>query len=141
MTIRLNQEKKALEAFAEAQRALETAEARLRAVRHEIDELHGSRRDALRIRVTSENLHQMQHGLRALKEQLVQAQGNVQKEQGVVNERSQVLLDARKKREVVEKLYDKKRASHSAEVARAEQRILDDFATLKSVGGFAMKWQ
>ena len=141
MTIRVNQEKKALEALAEAQRALETAEARLRAVRHEIDELHGARRDALKNRATSESLHQMQHGLRALKEQIVQAQADVEKEQGVVNERSQALLDARKKREIVEKLYDKKHASHSAGVARAEQRVLDDFATLKSVGGLALKWQ
>ena len=141
MTIRVNQERNALEAFAEAQRALETAEARLRSIRNEIDELHGTRRDALRKRATSESLHQMQHGLRALQEQIVQAQANVEKEQVVVNERSQALLGARKKREVVEKLYHKRHASHSAQVARAEQRALDDFATLQSVGGFAMKWQ
>lgn len=141
LTIRVNQERKALEAFALAQRALETAEARFQAIRNDIDELHGARRDVLRKMAVSENLQQMQHGLRALKERIIGAQAEVERERAVVADRSRALLDARKNREVIEKLYHKRRATHTIQTARTDQRALDDFATIKSVGGLAMKWR
>lgn len=141
LTIRVNQERKALESFAQAQRALEAAETRFRAIRNDIDELHGARRDVLRKMAVSESLQQMQHGLRALQERIIGAQADVQKERAVVADRSRTLLEARKRREVVEKLYHKRRATHAIQAVRAEQRVLDDFATLKGVGGLAMKWR
>ncbi|MCF7762461.1 MAG: flagellar export protein FliJ [Verrucomicrobia bacterium] len=141
LTIRQNQERKALEAFALAQRAFAEAEARLQAIRSEIDELHGARRDVFVRSVSSESLQVMQHGLRALQNRIPAAQEQVEKARGVAVRRSAELLEARKQREVVEKLYDKRRAAHAVDAGRAEQKALDEFASYKSAGGLAMKWQ
>ncbi len=141
LTIRLNQENKALEMFARAQAELEKVLARSRRIEEEIEEVFRDRRTALRKVASSEDIQRMQQGLRALQETGRRVQVELQRAQAHRDEKSKVLLEAQQKREVVEKIEQKQRTVYSAHVARAEQKLLDDFATLKSIGNLALRWK
>lgn len=141
LTIRANEEQRALEAFAQAQAEAERIAGGVRKFESEINDLLGNRRDAFRRSTTSEELQQMQHGLISLQIQLTQLQMALQKAQEVLRQKSGILLEARKQREVVEKLRDKQFASFQAEVARTEQKVLDDFASMRPSGTTGLKWK
>lgn len=141
LTIRENEEKKALEAFASAQSEVEKIAVRQRALRTAIDELFGCRREAFERTTSSEELQQMQNGLRSLQQNLQQCELELQKAQRVLAEKTRLLLEARQKREVVEKVYDKQLASYKLHAARAEQKVLDDLATMKPAGAIGLRWK
>lgn len=141
LTIRANEEQKALEAFAHAQAEAERIAGQMRAVEKEINDLFGHRRDAFKRSTTSEELQQMQHGLLSLHIRLSQCQVAQQKAQEVLREKSSALLQARKKREVVEKVHDKQLAEFQAECARAEQKLLDDYAAMRPKGSAGLNWK
>lgn len=140
-TVRLDQESKALESFARAQAEVERIAARLRQIRSEIEDAHESHRATLRTAASSDDLQRLQLGLRALQDHLQESQAESQKAQAVREEKSRALLEARQQREVVDKLHDKQFAKHQVHAARIEQKALDDLATLKSIGNFALKWR
>ena len=141
LTVRLNRESKALEAFAKAQAAFEAIAANFRLIQKEIDETLGQRRDALKTAASSEAVQQMQQGLRALKEAAQRCQAELQKAQAILDEKSSVLLEARRDREVVDKVRQKQLARHQLKAARDEQKAHDELATLKSMGNLALKWR
>jgi flagellar export protein FliJ len=140
-TVRVNHERKALEAFALAQAEYEKHAALRRAIEKEIDTVLTCRREMLAKTTSSEAIHVMQQGLRALHEALQRCQLELQKAQVVLEAKSKALLEARQKREVIDKLHDKQLAQHDAQVARDEQKTSDEFATLKSMGNLALKWR
>lgn len=141
LTVRLNQESKALEAFASAQTECQRIGARYQRIQDEIEQVFGLRRTVFRKAASSENLQQMQQGLRALQETERRCLAELQEAQANRDEKSKVLLEARQKREVVEKIQQKQRASFDVQMVRAEQKAADEFATLKSIGSLASKWR
>ena len=141
LTVRLNQENKAMEACAFAQAEFEKIAARFRRIQQEIDALFDCRRAALKATATSEDMQHMQQGLRALQETARLCQAELNKAQALLEEKSRELLHARQGREVVEKVHHRQFARHQIQAARLEQRTVDDLATLKSIGEFALKWR
>ena len=141
LTVRLHRETRALEAFAFAQAAFEKIAARFRQIQKEIEDALRCRRDALKSAASSEDVQQMQRGLRALQDTSQRCQVELEKAQSILEEKSRVLLEVRQEREVVEKVYQKQLARHRLQAARMEQKTLDDLTTLKSVGNFALKWR
>ena len=141
LTVRQNQENKALEAYAFAQAGFEKIAARFRRIHQEIEDLFDSRRAALKAIASSEDMQHMQQGMRALQETARLCQTELDKAQAMLEEKSRELLRARQGREVVEKVHQRQFARHQLQVARQEQRTVDDLATLKSIGEFALKWR
>jgi len=141
MTVRMNAESKALEAFAQAQSEVQKILARQRAIQQEIDGGFHSRSDLLRKSVNSDEIQQLQHGIRVLQEAMRRCQVELQKAEAILQEKKRALLEARQKREIIDKLYEKQLANHNAQVAQAEQKDLDDFATMRSIGNLALKWK
>ncbi|MBM3832094.1 MAG: flagellar export protein FliJ [Verrucomicrobia bacterium] len=140
-TVRVSQEQKALEAFSRAQAQVEQIATRKRGILSEIEGVYNQRRERLSRVASSEEIQVMQQGLRALHEALRRCQVELQAAEAILADKSKALLEARQKREVIEKLHDKQRASHLAEASKAEQRTSDEFATLKSIGNLAMRWR
>jgi flagellar export protein FliJ len=141
LTVRLNQESKAMELFVRAQTEHQKNLARQRAIREEMEEIFERRRDTLRKAAASEDIHEMQLGLRALQESMRLCQLDLQRSQANFDEKSRALLQARQKREAVDKLHEKQFAGYQTQVSREEQKLADDLATLKSVGSLALKWK
>ena len=141
LTLRMNQENKALETFARALAVFERLAAQVRTLQGEIDGVLGQRRDLLRHAAPARDVQQLQQALRGLQQNLRGYQAEMEKAKAVMDEKAQALAEARQKREVVEKLEEKQMASYEARFARAEQKSLDEFATLKTVGNLALKWK
>lgn len=130
-----------MEAFALAQTECRRIAVRYQRIQDEIEQVFGLRRTVFRKAASSENLQQMQQGLRALQETERRCLAELQEAQANRDEKSKVLLEARQKREVVEKIQQKQRASFDVQMVRAEQKAADEFATLKSIGSLASKWR
>jgi flagellar protein FliJ len=141
MTVRAHAENKALEAFAQAQAEVQRILARQQAIQHEIDRNFGARTDLLTKSVPSGEIQRLQQGIRVLQDALRRCLAELQKAEAVQDEKKTVLLDARQKRQVIDKLYEKQLASHNAQALQAEQRALDDFATMRSDGNLALRWK
>ncbi len=141
LTVRLNQETIALAAFVSAQAGFEKIAARFRELQQEIEDAFAFRRNAFKSTASSEEVQQMQKGIRALHEAFRRCQAELHEAQASLEEKSRALLDAKQKREVVEKVQQKQLARHQLRAARVEQKTLDDLATLKSLGNLALKWK
>jgi flagellar export protein FliJ len=141
LTVRMDRETKALEAFALAQAEFEKIVARFRQIQKEIEDVFDCRRAALKATANSEDVQQMQQGLRALQETSQRCKTQLERAQAILDEKSKSLLAARQEREIVEKVHQRQLARHRLQAARQEQRVLDDLATLKSIGDFALKWR
>ena len=141
LTVRLHRETKALEAFAFAQAQLERIAARFQQIQKEIDDAFECRRDALKSAASSEDLQQMQQGIRALQENSRRCRAELEKAQVIVEEKSRILLQARQEREVVEKVHQRQLTRHRLQATRMEQKGLDDLAALKSMNNLALKWR
>jgi flagellar export protein FliJ len=140
-TVRANTERKALEAFALAQAEVERIAARKRTIDGEIDVLLAARVDVLKRPASADDIQRMQQGVRALRFQQQQCAAEMQNAKTIVDLKSRALLDARQKREVVDKIHDKQRAKHHAHMAQIEQKTLDDFAVMQAAGRAALKWR
>jgi flagellar export protein FliJ len=141
LTVRMDRETKALEAFALAQAKFEKIAAQFRQIQNEIEDLFDRRRATLRTIANSEDMQQLQSGLKALQEASRRCQAELEKAKAILDEKSRILLEARQEREIVEKVHQRQLARHQLQAARQEQRMLDDLATLKSMGDFALKWR
>jgi flagellar export protein FliJ len=141
MTIRVNAEAKALEAFAQAQTEVQKIQLRQQAIQREIAGGFGTRTEWLHKSVSSEEIQKLQQGIRMLQEAMRRCQAELQKAQAVLEAKKKILLETRQQREIIDKLYDKQLANHNAQIAQTEQRLLDDFATMRSMGNVALKWK
>lgn len=141
LTVRLNQENKALEAFAFAQAEFEKISARFQKVQAEIEDVFARRRASFKTTANSLEIQQLLQGLRALQDASRKIQAELQNAKTIVEEKSRTLVGARQQREVVEKVQEKQLAIHRLQTARDEQKVLDELATLKSMGNLALKWR
>jgi len=57
----------------------------------------------------------------------------------VMDEKWQLLLEARQRREALEKMRDKKQALHQREARRTEQNAIDEMVLLREASGMATK--
>jgi flagellar export protein FliJ len=141
LTFRRGREDRALEAYARAQAEQRQIKQKCRDLEQEIELLHERRRQVWSGAASSEQIQQMQHGLRALQERWRHGQAELAKQQSVVDEKWKILLDERQKRESMDKLQEKQRASHQMEAARMDQHLADEIALLKSAHGSTAKWR
>ncbi len=141
MTLRVNQEEHARELYSLARAELQRCVARQQAIVDDINGAFGRQRDLCGGSVRSEEIQQIRRGMVVLRERLRLAQIQVKKQQSAVDDRWRELAAARQKRELMEKLHDKGRAAHQLHSARAEQKALDDIATLNSSSKFALRWR
>ena len=59
--------------------------------------------------------------------------------QGVMDEKWQLLIEARQRREALEKMRDKKQTLHQREARRTEQNAIDEMVLLREASGMATK--
>jgi flagellar export protein FliJ len=75
-----------------------------------------------------------QRALKSLLDECIVAVGVAERR---VNAAQQAMLMARQQREIVDSCFDKQKARHQRETARAEQKFLDDLAGRRSASMFA----
>ena len=141
LTVRENQEHKALEAFGHAQAALHRLLRHQAEVRQTIEEAFDQRRSAHGRSTNSEEFQHLQQGVRALQRRQRECELEVEKSKKEVAARSRDVMEARKQREVIERVFEKQLARHRLETSRAEQKALDEVSALKSVGNLAFRWK
>ena len=141
LTVRENQENKALEAFGHAQANFHRVLLRHNSTRQALDEALEQRRQTQTRAASSQELQQLLQGLRAIQRRLRDCEAELEKAKTVVAARSRDLIEARKHREVIERVFEKQHTRHRIEAGRAEQKALDDLAALKSVGNLAFRWK
>jgi flagellar export protein FliJ len=141
LTVRSNEERKALEAFSKAQAEVERIVSRKDAAQRQIDELFAKRQEVLTRPATAQDIHRMQNSVKALQLQLQQCNIELEKARIVLAQTSRALLDARQKREVVDKVFEKQLANYKTHAAQLEQKLIDDIATMKGFGGAGLRWR
>lgn len=140
-TVRANEEKKALEAFAHAQADVQKLLGIQQRLQTEIESLLADRSETLKRPASADAIQRMQIGVKALNFQLHQCNADLQKAVAISEEKSRLLLAARQKREVVDKLHNKQLARHTAHEAKIEQKTIDDFSAMKASGRASVKWR
>jgi flagellar export protein FliJ len=82
----------------------------------------------------------LQGSLRSLRAQLAELEPELLRLQGVMDEKWQLLLEARQRREALEKIRDKKQTLHQYEARRTEQNAIDEMVLLREANGLATKF-
>lgn len=141
LTVRENQEHKALETLGHAQAFLHRTLRQQTEVRQTIEDAFNQRRSAQGRGAHSEEFQQLQQGVRALQRRQRECDTEVERAKKDVAVRSRELMEARKHREVIERVFEKQLARHRLETSRAEQKSLDELSALKSVGNLAFRWK
>ena len=141
LTVRENQEHKALEALGHAQAQLHRLLLQQTAARKAIEDAFDQHRQAQGRHANSEDFQHLQQGLRVLQRRLRDCDAEVEKSRKEVAARSRHLMEARQHREVIERVFEKQLARHHLETSRAEQKALDELSALKSVGNLAFRWK
>ena len=141
LTVRENQENKALERFGQAQAQLHRVLLQQTATRKALDHTFDQRRQTQGRSANSEEFHQLQQGAKALQRRLRDCETEAEKAKSEVAARSRDLVEARKQREIIERVFEKQLARHQLEAGRAEQKALDDLVALKSFGTLAFRWK
>jgi flagellar protein FliJ len=141
LTVRANQEARAKEAYVRARADVETATLVCRALDEEIQTVGAGRLSPLNAPIRSEQIQQTQTGLRLLHEKLRARQAELQKLQSLLDEKWKLYLEARIKKEAVEKIRERQWAGHKIDLSREEQKNLDEIALLNTAGSLAFKWK
>lgn len=127
-TLRQRQEQKALEQYAQALLARQQALARLGAAQHELDaafeELRGHLAKGCAASQAAQ-AHEHQRALVGRRDELAAALGTAERR---VNAAQQSMLAARQQREVVDKCFERQKSRHGRDMARADQKNLDELA-------------
>lgn len=129
--VRATQETRAMESYALAVRDLNDLNARRQKVRDSLDEVMQRRGKLLAQRAPSEELIQVQKSAAALREQWLAFEPELLKQQKVVNQRWQLLLAARQRREGLDRLREKQSKRHQADAQRKEQLSLDEMTLMR----------
>lgn len=133
--IRATQEDRAREDYAQAVRLMEELQERRRQIQEAISENLERGRKAFGERPNSGFLANLQQTLRDLRQSVEMLEPESQKLQTVVDEKWELLMKARQKREVMDKLEEKQRAAHKQGEAREEQLAMDELSTLREATG------
>jgi len=139
LDVRSNEEQIASEAYAVAQEALEAILMQRRLVEQAIESNLSACRQAFDGQVKSGTIAQLQSALRELRVQLEMLEPEVQRLQEEADAKWQVQLQARQRREALDKLKEKQHATHLKEGARTEQKAIDEMVLLRVAAGHNQK--
>ena len=139
LDVRSNEEQIASEAYAVAQEALEAILMQRRLVEQAIESNLSACRQAFDGQVKSGTIAQLQSALRELRAQLEMLEPEVQRLQEEADVKWEVLLQARQRREALDKLKEKQHATHLKEGARTEQKAIDEMVLLRVAAGHNQK--
>ena len=139
LEVRVNEEARASEVHSEAKKFLEEALRQYRAVEEAIESNLTACKQAFEGRAASETLSHLQTALRELRRQLGDLEPTVAERQALVDTRWKELLQARQRREALEKMRDRQQSEFEQGLARSEQRAIDEMVLLREAGGFGKK--
>ena len=135
LQVRETEEQQARENHATAQEALDALLMQQRLVEEAIESNLAACRQAFDGQVRSGTIAHLQAALRELRVQLEAFQPEVQRLSTEAQARFQELLQARQRRESLEKLKDKQHTAHRQYEARTEQQALDELVLLRETAG------
>ncbi|MGP8200997.1 MAG: flagellar export protein FliJ [Limisphaerales bacterium] len=138
-TVRQRQEQKAMEQYAQSLIVRRRALEKLEAAEWELSACWQEWRGRLAGGYTAAEAaqaHAYQRSLAQIRDECAQALATAERR---VNATLQAMLVARKEREVVDKCFDKQKARHQRELARGEQKFLDDLAGRR--GNSILAWK
>jgi flagellar export protein FliJ len=132
LTLRQRQEQKAMELYAQALLGRHQALEKLAAVQRDLETGFRELREQMARGCTASHVSQAQDYHRSLAKRRDECALNLATAERRVNAALQAMLSARQQREIVDKYFDKQKARHGREVARNEQKFLDDLAGRRS---------
>ena len=139
LQVRETEEQQARENHATAQEALDALLMQQRLVEEAIESNLAACRQAFDGQVRSGTIAHLQAALRELRVQLEAFQPEVQRLSTEAQARFQELLQARQRRESLEKLKDKQHTAHRQHEARTEQEAIDELVLLREAAGLNHK--
>ena len=139
LEVRFNEEQSASDVYARARGEVEALQLHWRALGGAVDANLTACRSAFDGQAQSGDLAQLQGSLRSLRAQLAELEPELLRLQGVMDEKWQLLLEARQRREALEKMRDKKQTLHQREARRTEQNAIDEMVLLREASGMATK--
>ncbi|HCU87777.1 MAG TPA: hypothetical protein DGP39_09625 [Verrucomicrobiales bacterium] len=139
LQVRETEEQQARENHATAQEALDALLMQQRLVEEAIESNLAACRQAFDGQVRSGTIAHLQAALRELRVQLEAFQPEVQRLSTEAQARFQELLQARQRRESLEKLKDKQHTAHRQHEARTEQQAIDELVLLREAAGLNHK--
>ena len=139
LDVRSNEEQIARAAQAVAQEALEAILMQRRSVEEAIESNLSACRQAFDGQVKSGTIAQLQSALRELRVQLETLEPEVQRLQEEADAKWQALLQARQRREALEKLKNKQHSVHLKHEVHTEQQAIDEMVLLREAAGHNQK--
>jgi flagellar export protein FliJ len=138
-TLRKRQEQRAMDAYAQSLASRTLVQERLAAVRRDLEACWLESRARLRDNCAATEMaqiHAYQQSL-ALREEA--EKNSLALAEQRVDAALDVMLHARRQREIVDKFFEKQKALHRRELAQGEQKFLDDLAGRRGNSVFAWK--
>ena len=139
LEVRVNEEVRAGEVHSEAKSFLEEALSQYQAVEEAIESNLTACKQAFEGQVASGTLSHLQTALRELRRQLEDLEPVVAERQSLVDTRCKELLQARQRREALEKMRDRQQDEFEQGLVRSEQQAIDEMVLLREAGGFGQR--
>ena len=139
LEVRVNEEVRAGEVHSEAKSFLEEALSQYQAVEEAIESNLTACKQAFEGQVASGTLSHLQTALRELRRQLEDLEPVVAERQSLVDTRCKELLQARQRREALEKMRDRQQDEFEQDLVRSEQQAIDEMVLLREAGGFGQR--
>ena len=139
LEVRVNEEVRASEVHSEAKSFLEEALSQYQAVEVAIESNLTACKQAFEGQVASGTLSHLQTALRELRRQLEDLEPVVTERQSLVDTRCKELLQARQRREALEKMRDRQQDEFEQGLVRSEQQAIDEMVLLREAGGFGQR--
>ncbi len=139
LEVRVNEEIRAGEVHSEAKSFLEEALSQYQAVEEAIESNLTACKQAFEGQVASGTLSHLQTALRELRRQLEDLEPVVAERQSLVDTSCKELLQARQRREALEKMRDRQQDEFEQDLVRSEQQAIDEMVLLREAGGFGQR--
>ena len=139
LEVRVNEEVRAGEVHSEAKSFLEEALSQYQAVEVAIESNLIACKQAFEGQVASGTLSHLQTALRELRGQLQDLEPVVAERQSLVDTSCKELLQARQRREALEKMRDRQQDEFEQALVRSEQQAIDEMVLLREAGGFGQR--
>jgi len=139
LEVRVNEEARASEVHSEAKKFLEEVLRQYRAVEEAIEGNLTACKQAFEGQAATGTLAHLQFALRELRRQLGDLEPVVAERQALADTRRKELLEARQRREALEKVRNRQQSEFEQGLVRSEQQAVDEMVLLREAGGFGQK--
>lgn len=139
LEVRVNEEVRAGEVHSKAKSFLEEALSQYQAVEEAIESNLTACKQAFEGQVASGTLSHLQTALRELRQQLEDLEPMVVERQSLVDTSCKELLQARQRREALEKMRDRQQDEFEQDLVRSEQQAMDEMVLLREAGGYRQR--